>query len=255
MLAGVGNGLAAYFNVDPTLVRLALVFLTLFWGMGILVYFIMAVVVPEARSPEEKAAASGFPATAQEFIRRAKEGYYEAMKNFPDRKAHREWARQFRQNMRAHGDYWRYRWHGGWHPPVASPAPALALPLLSLIHGVVMLICICALISLLASGTMLGAALPANVPVWLAALLLLIVYGILVAPLKLARHWCYHGLDRLRAPSILASLLDAVIWLVFLIILLWLALHYFPQLHQAFQSIPAVIHQAADDFRNWWHGK
>jgi hypothetical protein len=49
----------------------------------LLVYVVMAFVVPEARSPEEKAAASGNPSTAQEFIRRAKEGYYEAMKGFP----------------------------------------------------------------------------------------------------------------------------------------------------------------------------
>ena len=101
MIAGVCNGIAAYVNVDPTLVRLAFVLLTIFWGTGLLVYLVMAIVVPEARSPEEKAAASGIPSTAQEFIRRAKEGYYEAMKGFPDRKARREWKRRFKREMRA----------------------------------------------------------------------------------------------------------------------------------------------------------
>ncbi len=91
MIAGVCNGMAAYVNIDPTLVRLAFVLLTMVWGTGVLVYLVLAIVVPNARSPEEKAAACGEPFTAQEFIRPAKEGYYEAMKDFPDRKARREW--------------------------------------------------------------------------------------------------------------------------------------------------------------------
>ncbi len=119
MIAGVCNGIAAHMNVDPTLVRLAFVLLTIFWGTGLLVYVVMAIVVPEANSPEEKAAASGIPSTAQEFIRRAKEGYYEAMKGFPDRKARREWKRRFKREMRANADQWRYNWHSYWaeHAP------------------------------------------------------------------------------------------------------------------------------------------
>src|SRR5580698_10292406 len=114
MIAGVCNGIAAYVNVDPTLVRLAFVLLTIFWGTGVLVYVVMAIILPEARSPEEKAAASGFPGTAQDFIQRAKEGYYEAMKNFPRGKAHREWTRKFKQDMRGFADQWRYNWQGSW---------------------------------------------------------------------------------------------------------------------------------------------
>ena len=114
MLFGVCNGIAGYMNFDPTFVRLAFVFLTLLWGAGLLVYVVMAIVVPEARSPEEKAAASGAPFTAQEFIRRAKEGYYEAMKGFPDRKARREWQGRFKREMRTRADQWRYRWQSYW---------------------------------------------------------------------------------------------------------------------------------------------
>ena len=197
MIAGVCNGIAAHMNIDPTLVRLAFVLLTIFWGTGLLVYVVMAIVVPEARSPEEKAAASGFPATAQEFIRRAKEGYYEAMKGFPDRKARREWQRRFKREMRAHADQWRYNWHSYWaeHAPV-HPGMGFALPFLSLMQGAATVVWICAIISLLATGAVFGLALPANVPVWVAALLLFIAYGILVGPLKFARRACYYGLGR-----------------------------------------------------------
>ena len=63
MFAGVCNGIAAYLNVDPSFVRIAFVLLMIFWGTGLIVYVVMAIVVPEARSPEEKSAASGLPST------------------------------------------------------------------------------------------------------------------------------------------------------------------------------------------------
>lgn len=47
MVAGVAGGVAEYFNVDPTLIRLAFVFLLLWGGGGFLLYIIMWIVVPE----------------------------------------------------------------------------------------------------------------------------------------------------------------------------------------------------------------
>ncbi len=45
-IAGVCGGLGDYFNIDPTLVRLAVVFLTL-WGGGLLLYGIAWFIIPE----------------------------------------------------------------------------------------------------------------------------------------------------------------------------------------------------------------
>lgn len=256
MIAGVCNGIAAYVNIDPTFVRIAFILLTIFWGTGLLLYVVMAFLVPEAQSPEEKAAASGFPTTAQEFIRRAKEGYYRAMKGFPNRKARREWQRQFKREMRAHADQWRYNWHSYWAENIPMhPGMGFALPFLSLLQGVATVVWICAIISLLATGAVFGLALPANVPVWVAALLLLIAYGILVAPLKFARRACYWNLGRARWAWSFVYLVDAIIWLVMLVTLLWLAFHYLPELRDAVHSFPSLAHQAADDIQTWWHGK
>ncbi|HSF82807.1 MAG TPA: PspC domain-containing protein [Anaerolineales bacterium] len=47
MFAGVCGGLAEYFGIDPTLVRLFFVFAALFGGPGLLAYLIMLIVVPE----------------------------------------------------------------------------------------------------------------------------------------------------------------------------------------------------------------
>lgn len=256
MFAGVCNGIAAYMNIDPSFVRIAFVLLTIFWGTGLLVYVVMAFVVPEARSPEEKAAASGFPSTAQEFIRRAKEGYYEAMKGFPGRRARREWKRQFKREMRSHADQWRYNWHSYWveHAPV-HPGMAFTLPFLTLLQGAATILWFCAFISLLATGAVFGLVLPASVPVWAAALLLLITYGILVGPLKLARRTCYWSLGVSKSVWPFMFFVDTIIWLAVAVVLFWLAVHYFPELRDAIHTFPALVHQAADDIRSWWHGK
>ena len=47
MVAGVCGGLAEYFDIDPTIVRLVFVLLALAGGPGLLIYIVMAIVVPE----------------------------------------------------------------------------------------------------------------------------------------------------------------------------------------------------------------
>lgn len=47
LVAGVCAGLAAYFGIDPTLIRLAFVVLTAFGGFGILLYLGAWLVVPD----------------------------------------------------------------------------------------------------------------------------------------------------------------------------------------------------------------
>jgi phage shock protein C len=46
VVAGVCGGLAEYLEVDPTLVRLAFIVGTLWGGLGVLIYLILAVVLP-----------------------------------------------------------------------------------------------------------------------------------------------------------------------------------------------------------------
>ena len=46
-LCGVCGGIAEYFNIDPTLVRLLWVLFSLAGGAGVLAYIIAAVIMPE----------------------------------------------------------------------------------------------------------------------------------------------------------------------------------------------------------------
>lgn len=48
MVCGVCGGIAEYFNIDPTIVRLGLILAACFsWGSGVIAYFIAAVVIPD----------------------------------------------------------------------------------------------------------------------------------------------------------------------------------------------------------------
>lgn len=47
VIAGVAGGIAEYFNVDPTIIRLAFVILVFANGIGILAYFLAWLMIPE----------------------------------------------------------------------------------------------------------------------------------------------------------------------------------------------------------------
>jgi len=46
-IAGVCGGLGEYFDIDPTIIRLALVALVLAGGSGVLAYILAWIIVPE----------------------------------------------------------------------------------------------------------------------------------------------------------------------------------------------------------------
>jgi phage shock protein C len=55
MVAGVAAGVAEYFDLDPTVVRLVWVLMVIFAGFGVLLYLIMWIVVPEEASEPTRA--------------------------------------------------------------------------------------------------------------------------------------------------------------------------------------------------------
>jgi phage shock protein PspC (stress-responsive transcriptional regulator) len=65
MIGGVCTGLAEYFSIDPVLIRLVFVILTLHHGIGILAYIILWIVVP-ARPEAIKAETSAGGVTMEE---------------------------------------------------------------------------------------------------------------------------------------------------------------------------------------------
>lgn len=48
MICGVCGGIAEYFDIDPTIVRLVAVVLVFGWGSGLLAYLVGAIIIPKS---------------------------------------------------------------------------------------------------------------------------------------------------------------------------------------------------------------
>ncbi len=64
-LAGVASGIAAYFGVDPLLIRLLFAVGTFAWGGSILVYIVLWLLVPEAKTSSDRLQMAGKPITVE----------------------------------------------------------------------------------------------------------------------------------------------------------------------------------------------
>lgn len=65
MISGVCGGLAAYFNIDVTIVRVLFVLIAFFYGTALFVYIVLWLVVPVANSITQKLQMRGFAPTAE----------------------------------------------------------------------------------------------------------------------------------------------------------------------------------------------
>ena len=266
MIGGVCNGIAAYLNIDVTIVRLLFVLLAFIGGSALLAYLVLMIVVPVADTAAAKAAAFGIPSTAQEFIRRAKEGYYEGMKTWGNKQAHREWKRKFKQEMRSwkhdfhqqmadHTRQWRENWRNTWNRPPHPPAGHfIVLPFVALLCTLIAFVWIFAFFSFLFTGAIFGLALP-GVPWWGVLLLLFVAYQLVVWPLRVIKHSYRHGACGWYPYSVFHGLWDGIMGLVVLAFLVWLADRFIPGAHGMLMNLPHALHHAADDLRQWWSQK
>ncbi len=68
-IGGVCAGLAAFLNVDVTVVRIVSLLALLLWGTGFLVYLVLWIVVPVAKTPADKCMMRGLEPTAENMAR------------------------------------------------------------------------------------------------------------------------------------------------------------------------------------------
>jgi phage shock protein PspC (stress-responsive transcriptional regulator) len=193
MLFGVCRGLAAFFGVDPVLVRLGFVAALFLGGSGVLVYLILWLVVPKAETAEERAAAHGKPFNAQELIDRVK-------KKREDFGPSASWRTRMRQGMSKLT-----------MPATASVgAPSyfaritagLLLPVITIFSAAWFTACAVAFIAT-AWALHIGVwsfpdgslNLPDNLPHWLVLLAIAFVYALLAIPVAAARRGALYYLN------------------------------------------------------------
>ena len=61
VIGGVCSGMGAYWDIDPVIMRVLFVALVLAGGLGVLVYLILYVVIPEAKTTSQKIEMKGHP--------------------------------------------------------------------------------------------------------------------------------------------------------------------------------------------------
>ncbi len=242
MLSGVCNGLAAYFNLDVTIVRLVFVALTIVtYGAWIFVYGTMMFIVPYADTSEQRAAAHGVTFNAQELVEQAKRKY-EDLKNNKQWRGHwkrqrrqwKQWQCAARQQAR-----WAAANAGSGAGQAAEVATATLMPLLAVAEFALFLVLAFAVYSLATTGAVFGWKFPPNVPLWAAILILMAGYAILVSPLAAARHAAhYRWAGRIHPTTAWDSLTPLLVFAV----LLWLGYQYVPAVHNAIHAVMIALH-------------
>ena len=232
------TGLAAYFNVDPTIVRLVfVVLLVLSGGFIAIAYLVLLFIIPTAKTAEERAAARGLPFNAQELVDQAKR-HYAGLKDSTQR-----WREKRRHNKER--AFWRAREQRDYEGPHSRPferpqpgygaqvAAGIVLPLLGVVSAVLTVACIFAVISLFTTGEILGWSLPVGVPAWAAILALIAVYAMVTVPLRAVRYASYEALGPRRGWFVFW---DGVLWLALVILAWWIAAQLRARRERFFQA-------------------
>ncbi|HMJ67837.1 MAG TPA: PspC domain-containing protein [Cyclobacteriaceae bacterium] len=74
VVGGVAAGLAAFWGIDATVVRVLFIGMSIFGGLGVVVYIIMWIALPEARTITERMKMSGEPVTLSNIESSVKKG-------------------------------------------------------------------------------------------------------------------------------------------------------------------------------------
>ncbi len=252
MISGVCKGIAAYFDIDVSIVRLIFVALTIItWGAGILGYIVMMFVIPYASTSEEHAAAHGLPFNAQQLIEQAKR-HYASLKDGARWK--RQWQRQERRRRREWRAEQRRGRHGmkeqmHWAPPpqhedvgyAARVLTGVMIPIAALCNAVLIVALFVAIAQFITRGAIFGWVPPPGIPTWVGVLVLFMLYHVCAGPLRAVRHAVYYA----HGPSanVWFAMWGSLLWLGFVGVFFWLAYQHWPDLQQ-------LLQQFADSLRN-----
>jgi phage shock protein PspC (stress-responsive transcriptional regulator) len=270
MLAGVCNGLAAYFGVDVSWVRLGFLVFALCWGLPGAVYLGLILILPVAQTPEEVAAAHGEPFNAREYVERARrEAASLANRDWQQDKAtlKAEWEKSksvVRNELRDSLRRWRAGrldarrrrrapgsapagTMGAMNPAtaptstgpgtrVASVIAALLLIPLLLVFGGLAIAWVVGLFTLVTTGAVFGLFWPAAIPIWAAILLLWCGFALIAWPFRLLGHLLFPtgGASGWGSPF---ALIESLVGIAMVCALLSWGYHHIPALEHAIDAI------------------
>jgi phage shock protein PspC (stress-responsive transcriptional regulator) len=96
VIGGVSAGLAAYFGLDLALVRVVVLLLGVFTGIGIFAYLVLWVAVPKARTTADRLAMQGRAVTLDSIRSKVEEEYRAVEQTLQNPTNHRRWEASLR---------------------------------------------------------------------------------------------------------------------------------------------------------------
>lgn len=226
MIAGVCTGVAAYFDVDVTLVRIIFVALALLThGVWIAVYVIMMIILPHANTSAEKAAAFGQPFTAQDWVNRARVEYAK----YADKHEWKKWKQEWKEKRKQ----MRMEYRQNYSVPHRG---AFMAPLFGLISALLALLWVVGLITIIAKGAIFGLVIPASIPLWAAIVIWLFVYNFVTWPIKAAM-WGPWTKQYGGGYHYGHGFFDSIIGLAVIVLAVWAVWHYVPAAHPFLEQV------------------
>lgn len=84
ILFGVCGGVSAYFGWDPIVLRALFAIFTIFYGFGIIIYIVLAIIIPKAKTTAEKLQMRGEPVTVDNISKKVSESFNNVQEDIKD---------------------------------------------------------------------------------------------------------------------------------------------------------------------------
>ncbi len=107
VLGGVCGGLGAYFNIDPVWFRVAFIVLTFLYGSSILIYLLMWLIIPEAKTAAQRLEMAGQPVNLSNISKNISQEFHKVknnLKTIPESDGYRRSRNALQEFVRVIGE-------------------------------------------------------------------------------------------------------------------------------------------------------
>jgi len=242
-LLGVCMGIATYFDVDVTLIRILFILLAIITSGGAIAgYILIAIFTPRADTVAAARAGVVSPFNAKKFMHAA-EAAQQARQNYAQFKDKREWKKWERSMKQAAKYYSPNEMNGGLY----------MLPALSLARLLVFVVFIAAVADLIGKHALFGHILPANIPLWVALIVVFAVWQFASFPLRMMK-WqaiathvpgnMQQYMPQWNGMNAFWHTVSSILWLCFVVGAGWIAYQHIPAVHDLFTHVGTEVQQS-----------
>lgn len=234
-LGGVCTGFAAYFNIDIVLVRvLVIILIAISHGLGVAIYILLWIMLPEADTADKIAAAYGRPPfTAADFMNRVSQEYANVKESAHTRHEAHLQERAERRRARAERHRERNERRRARHGIARGGAARFFSVLIALFIAAAGIAWIASITVFVTHGIIFGYAFGAGQPVWVSLLFITCIYIVIVSFLKAIRS----EIRDIRTGDEVVG----TVAIIAIILLAYTSIRLFPEVHAYWNAATAYL--------------